>query len=150
MATICFRPPPLPPSKKSTSSNGSNNSATNANRNRIKQNHSLLSSTYLSFRDPAEDEILPAPEEIELTSFKCNKNNKRCRRVSHTNSLRRCNKEGRTTMSRSHSDGNLDKKAVSGSQSHMGINRYMKVLSGSWRNLLNRKLVAIRCFSPLS
>lgn len=36
-------------------------------------------------------------------------------------------------MTRSHSDGNLNKKGTS----TLSLNRYMKVLSGSWRNLLN-------------
>ncbi|KAJ8963521.1 hypothetical protein NQ317_005363, partial [Molorchus minor] len=109
MATICFRPPPLPPNKKSSL-------LTNSNRVKNKQNHGLLSSTYLSFRDPAEDEILTC-EEVELVELKKDATvaGKKCRKVSH-------------------SDGNLSKKA---SSSPLSINRYMKVLSGSWRNLLN-------------
>jgi hypothetical protein len=124
MATICFRPPPLPPNKKSQ---------LNINRYR-KQNNSLLSSTYLSFRDPAEDEIMSV-EEIELTNFKCKSGSKKCKKVSHTNSLSRC-KDSKATMVRSHSDGNLAKKEAF---APMTINRYIKVLSGSWKNLLSCK-----------
>ncbi|XP_018570494.1 uncharacterized protein LOC108910391 [Anoplophora glabripennis] len=129
MATICFRPPPLPPNKKSSSI------FTNVGRQRAKQNHGLLSSTYLSFRDPIDDDV----EEIELANLKrdagVGDGLRRCRRVSHTNSLCR-NKDAKAVMTRSHSDGNLDKKG----SSTLSLNRYMKVLSGSWRNLLNRKL----------
>ncbi|KAJ8943886.1 hypothetical protein NQ318_019369 [Aromia moschata] len=121
MATICFRPPPLPPAKKSA------NAATAAAGNRHRAKQDLLSSTYLSFRDPAEDEILTV-EEIELTE------------VSHTNSLSRSGpgRDPKVLLSRSHSEGNLNKKGTSSSSSGgLSINRYMKVLSGSWRNLLN-------------
>lgn len=132
MATICFRPPPLPPNKKSS------NIFTNVGRQRAKQNHGLLSSTYLSFRDPIDDDV----EEIELANFTrddaLDGGFKRCRRVSHTNSLCR-NKDAKVVMTRSHSDGNLNKKATS----TLSINRYMKVLSGSWRNLLNRKSMTL-------
>ncbi|XP_023012415.1 CRK like proto-oncogene, adaptor protein isoform X2 [Leptinotarsa decemlineata] len=129
MSTTCFRPPPLPPSKKSAQ-------MTNGNRQRAKQNHSLLSSTYLSFRDPADDEILSV-EEIELTSFRCKsatsgESGKRSGKLTHTSSLNR-KRGGRALLTRSHSDGNLDKAGTSG----VCINRYMKVLSGSWKNLLN-------------
>lgn len=124
MATICFRPPPLPPNKKSQ---------LNINRYR-KQNNGLLSSTYLSFRDPAEDEILHV-EEIELKNLKCKNSNKKCKKVVHTNSLSRC-KDTKTMLIRSHSDGNLNKKEPI---APMTINRYIKVLSGSWKNLLNCK-----------
>lgn len=134
MATICFRPPPLPPNKKANNMNF-------VARNRNKQNHNnnLLSSTYLSFRDPAEDEIISFKEEIELDNLKCkNVTNKRCRRVSHTNSLCRSSKgDAKVVLARSHSDGNIDKK---GTIAPMTINRYIKVLSGSWKNLLNCKL----------
>lgn len=137
MATICFRPPPLPPNKKSTHLMNGNN------RQRVvgKQNsnsHGLLSSTYLSFRDPAdEDEILNA-DEIEMSNFKCNSKNsggKRCKKLTHTNSLSRGSRDVKVVITRSHSDGNIDKKGLS----TISINRYMKVLSGSWRNLLNCK-----------
>ncbi|XP_015833615.1 caskin-2 isoform X2 [Tribolium castaneum] len=114
MATICFRPPPLPPNKKSQ-----------LNINRYRK-QSLLSSTYLSFRDPAEDEVIQ--DEIELTNFKCKK---KCKKVAHTNSLSRA-KDAKCAMVRSHSDGNLNKEIAP-----MTINRYIKVLSGSWKNLLN-------------
>lgn len=138
MATICFRPPPLPPNKRANNMNF-------VARNR-KQSHNLLSSTYLSFRDPAEDEII---SEIELDNLKCkNGTNKRCRRVSHTNSLCRSSSKGdaKVVLARSHSDGNIDKK---GTIAPMTINRYIKVLSGSWKNLLNCKLrfifIAFQC-----
>lgn len=140
MATICFRPPPLPPNKKSSH-------LTNGNRHRSapKQNHGLLSSTYLSFRDPADDEILNAAEDIELTSIKCKNSaaaGKRCKKLTHTNSLSRgsAKDQPRVIMTRSHSDGNIDKKGITPAVS---INRYMKVLSGSWRNLLNCKLMLV-------
>lgn len=145
MATICFRPPPLPPNKKS------NNPLNGNNRQRVpgKQTpngHGLLSSTYLSFRDPAdEDEILIA-DEIEMTSFKCssNKNSgaKRCKKLTHTNSLSRGSRDIKVVITRSHSDGNIDKKGLS----TVSLNRYMKVLSGSWRNLLNCKFCPKKSF----
>lgn len=133
MATICFRPPPLPPNKKSQ-----NMSARCRNKQSNGGAAGLLSSTYLSFRDPADDEIITACEEIELKPLKCKNslNNKKCKKVSHTNSLSRC-KDYKTTMIRSHSDGNLNKKETN---APMTINRYIKVLSGSWKNLLNCKL----------
>lgn len=131
MATICFRPPPLPPNKKS------NNPLNGNNRQRVPtkhnlNNHGLLSSTYLSFRDPADDEILVA-DEIEMTSFKCG--GKKCKKLTHTNSLSRGRRDVKVIITRSQSDGNLDKTGLS----TISLNRYMKVLSGSWRNLLNCK-----------
>lgn len=120
MATICFRPPPLPPNKKP---NGTNNII----RNR-KQSHGLLSSTYHSFRDPADDQI-------EMRTFGGGGVGvgKRCRRVSHTQKA--CREDPKVGMVRSHSDGNLDKSQGQ----ELSINRYMRVLSGSWKNLLNCK-----------
>lgn len=136
MATICFRPPPLPPNKKSNHlMNGNNRQRVLAKQN--PNSHGLLSSTYLSFRDPAEDEILIA-DEIEMTSFKCSSKNsggKRCKKLTHTNSLSRGSRDTKVIITRSHSDGNIDKKGLS----TISLNRYMKVLSGSWRNLLNCK-----------
>lgn len=128
MATICFRPPPLPPNKKATQ--------LNINRHR-KHNSDLLSSTYLSFRDPAEDEIVHRGEEIEMKTLKCKNNNKKCKRVSHTNSLSRGN-DSKSVMVRSQSEGNLNKKEPF---TPMTINKYIKVLSGSWKNLLNCKFL---------
>lgn len=131
MATICFGPPPLPPNKKSL----------NFSRNRKHSQNALLSSTYLSFRDPAEENeiVVVASEEVELTERKKTNDKKeegrRCRRVSHTNSLSR-SKDPKSPLTRSHSDGNLDKKR---NNAPMTINKYIKVLSGSWKNLLNRK-----------
>lgn len=134
MAAICFGPPPLPPNKKSTL-------LSNGMRYR-KHNQGLLSSTYRSFRDPAED------NEIEVMTFKDTafaNEQKKCksgaakeaRRVSnsHTNSLNR-SKDGKFMLTRSHSEGNLSRKVAS---APMTINKYIKVLSGSWKNLLNRK-----------
>ncbi|XP_066138627.1 caskin-2 isoform X5 [Euwallacea fornicatus] len=120
MATICFRPPPLPPNKKGLSVR-KKNSCVN------------LSSTYMSFRDPSEDVV--AAESIQMMT---NVRTKRSRRVSHTNSLKRPSREVRVGLSRSHSEGNLDKKGVEEEEvPQLSISRYMRVLSGSWKNLLN-------------
>ncbi|KAF7271325.1 hypothetical protein GWI33_015797 [Rhynchophorus ferrugineus] len=123
MATICFRPPPLPPNKKSMLGNGAG---------RCHKKGALLSSTYLSFLDPSED-----VEAIEMTTFKT----KKCRKVSHTNSLNR-GREGRGMLTRSHSEGHLEQKGLDGEERQLSVSRYMRVLSGSWKNLLNRKLRA--------
>lgn len=132
MATICFRPPPLPPSKKSSHlMNGNNRQRVPSKQN--PNNHGLLSSTYLSFRDPAEDEILNA-DEIERLNFRSS-GLKKCKKLTHTNSLSRGSRDTKVIITRSHSDGNIDKKGLA----TVSINRYMKVLSGSWRNLLNCK-----------
>ncbi|XP_072379129.1 uncharacterized protein ckn isoform X5 [Diabrotica undecimpunctata] len=131
MTTICFRPPPLPPTKKSSHPP----SNTNNRQMRIKQNHGLLSSTYLSFRDSSDDDSLNVRE---IEKFKTdNLPEKKCRKLTHTNSLIRRKEEKPVVMTRSQSDGNLDKKGLSSST--ICINRYMKVLSGSWKNLLNCK-----------
>ncbi|XP_066250686.1 caskin-2 isoform X4 [Euwallacea similis] len=120
MATICFRPPPLPPNKKGLSTR-KKNSCVN------------LSSTYMSFRDPSEDVV--AAESIQMMT---NLRTKRSRRVSHTNSLKRPSREARVGLTRSHSEGNLDKKGVEEEEvPQLSISRYMRVLSGSWKNLLN-------------
>lgn len=134
MATICFGPPPLPPNKKScrhqrnASSNGKN---------------SFLSSTYHSFRDPAEESeiIVMTVRDSNDGNINSNVSNGRdkCRRVSHTNSLKR-DKDVKFSLVRSHSEGNLSKKG-GGATAPMTINKYIKVLSGSWKNLLNRKYV---------
>lgn len=130
MAATCFGPPPLPPNKKSSLVSG---------RFR-KPDQSFLSSTYRSFRDPAEENeiVVMTVKEPDLIDLKCKPIalNNSCRRVSHTNSLRRTN--AKLTLMRSHSDGNLSKKDTTGS-APMTINKYFKVLSGSWRNLLNCK-----------
>lgn len=138
MATICFGPPPLPPNKKSLLNNNGHN------RNR-KHSHGFLSSTYHSFRDPVEENefIVMASEDIELSECpsKATANGgiettgKRNKKVTHTNSLSRSKGE-KITIVRSHSDGNLHKKKYN---APMTINKYIKVLSGSWKNLLNRK-----------
>lgn len=130
MAAICFRPPPLPPNKKS----GNGGHFANITRTRKNSNGSL-SSTYMSFRDPSEDCDIPsAPgEEIEMTELGKNGKVKRLSKVGHTNSLCRSSR-AKVTLVRSHSDGNLDKKGLDQPQT---INRYMRVLSGSWKNLLN-------------
>lgn len=140
MATICFGPPPLPPNKKSLLSNNG------LNRNR-KHSHGFLSSTYHSFRDPVEENefIVMASEDIELAECPPRATvanggfevmtGKRSKKVTHTNSLIRSKGE-KITIVRSHSDGNLHKKK---SNAPMTINKYIKVLSGSWKNLLNRK-----------
>lgn len=129
MATICFGPPPLPPNKRSLLVSGSA-------KNR-KQNHSLLSSTYLSFRDPAEEnEIVAVATEEEVPKVLTKTRTKGRRGLVHTNSL--CRSRGpKTSLVRSQSDGNLDKLA---DFAPMTINKYIKVLSGSWRNLLQCKL----------
>ncbi|CAH0545872.1 unnamed protein product [Brassicogethes aeneus] len=109
MAAVCFRPPPLPPSRKKGSFRGRKNPLP-------PQNHGLLSSTYLSFRDPADDAL--------KTSVATPR---RSRRLSSVSS----GFDDLATMSRSRSDGNLDRG------DRLSVNRYMRVLSGSWKNLLN-------------
>lgn len=139
MATICFGPPPLPPNKKSCRHH--RNSTTNNNKN------NFLSSTYHSFRDPAEEsEIIVMTvrdsNEANNSGSPRDVNKSKCRRVSHTNSLKRDNKDVKFSLVRSHSDGNLNKKSGGGSggvSAPMTINKYIKVLSGSWKNLLNCK-----------
>lgn len=132
MTAICFGPPPLPPNKKSTI-------LSNGMRCR-KPNHSLLSSTYLSFRDPAEDndiEVMTSKETVfSGGKYKSNPAKETGINYSHTNSLKR-SKDGKLALARCHSEGNLSKKAAS--TSPMTINKYIKVLSGSWKNLLNCK-----------
>lgn len=136
MAAICFGPPPLPPNKKSCRHN--RNNTTNNNKNH------LLSSTYHSFRDPAEDSEIIVMKIIDSNEENNNKknggrdNNNKCRRVSHTNSLKR-DKDVKFSLVRSHSEGNLHKKSGSSVSTPMTINKYIKVLSGSWKNLLNCK-----------
>lgn len=134
MATICFRPPPLPPNKKSFSSSRSGGKK---GQNVHNFNQSPLSSTYLSFRDPSDDVVVPI-ESIEMTNL-AEKKTKRSRRVSHTNSLNR-GRDCKVMLTRSHSEGNLDKKGLDDHHHHqLSISRYMRVLSGSWKNLLNCK-----------
>lgn len=129
MAAICFGPPPLPPNKKSTL-------LSNGMRCR-KPAQSLLSSTYRSFRDPAEDNDIEVMtfKETSFSEGKCAPNATKEKRLSNTNSLNR-NKDGKLLLARSHSEGNLSKKTAN---APMTINKYIKVLSGSWKNLLNCK-----------
>lgn len=137
MATICFRPPPLPPNKKSNHQmNGNNRQRVPAKSN--PHCNGLMSSTYLSFRDPADEDEILTTDEIEMTSFKSSSKNsvgKKCKKLTHTNSLSRGSRDVKVVIIRSQSDGNIDKKGLS----TVSLNRYMKVLSGSWRNLLNCK-----------
>lgn len=86
-----------------------------------------LSSTYLSFRDPSDDVVEPSQAQ-----------RKRMRRVSHTNSLNRGRGAGRPGLVRCHSEGQLDQKGMD-DPLPMSISRYMRALSGSWKNLLNCK-----------
>lgn len=132
MAAICFGPPPLPPNKKSLS---------NFNRSRKHITTPLLSSTYLSFRDPAEenDIVVMAAEENEMSERTKNdvKPEKQQRKkLVHTNSLIR-SKTPKVNLVRSQSDGNLNKPQRD--VQPMTINKYVKMLSGSWKNLLNCK-----------
>ncbi|KAB0796407.1 hypothetical protein PPYR_10468 [Photinus pyralis] len=126
MTTTCFGPPPLPPNRKS------------ALRHR-KQSQGLLSSTYHSFRDPAEESEIVTLTSEDYDFEKANKPNgnipnKANKRLTHTNSLSRRKRVPKAPLVRSQSDGNLDKKGVF---APMTINKYIKVLSGSWKNLLN-------------
>lgn len=131
MATICFGPPPLPPNKKSCRHHRNTTNSNNSKNN-------FLSSTYHSFRDPAEESeiiVMTVRDSNETSSVRDNK----CRRVSHTNSLKR-DKDVKLSLVRSHSEGNLSKKNDGGGMTApMTINKYIKVLSGSWKNLLNCK-----------
>lgn len=152
MAATCFGPPPLPPNKKSLLNS-------NGHHRHRKHHHAALSSTYLSFRDPAEDEITVLPtatttnnnnnstNDLELKSLnyklggltlgaqndqrKCNK------KVCHTNSLKRVKTGVKLSLVRSHSEGNLNKK--SSGFTPVTFNKCMRVLSGSWKNLLQCK-----------
>lgn len=135
MATICFGPPPLPPNKKSCRHHRNSTTTTTNNKN------NFLSSTYHSFRDPAEESeiIVMTVRDTNERNNSVRENNK-CRRVSHTNSLKR-DKDAKFSLVRSHSEGNLHKKSSGGGgvSAPMTINKYIKVLSGSWKNLLNCK-----------
>lgn len=134
MAMICYGPPPLPPNKKSL--------LTFSNNRHNKYKQTLLSSTYHSFRDPLEENEIVAVtcEDIDfMNGSKPNGgivNNGSTRRLVHTNSLSRCKGAPKVSLVRSHSDGNLDKKGLF---APVTINKYIKVLSGSWKNLLNCK-----------
>lgn len=142
MAAICFGPPPLPPNKKSL--------LTVNNRRKP-----ALSSTYQSFRDPSEEINLTgysshqeelkaiglklATATLELDSPQMTANIRKTRKLCHSNSLRREKKSGEVKLSmyRSHSEGNLSKKSLI--VAPVTLNKCMKVLSGSWKNLLQRK-----------
>lgn len=122
MATMCFRPPPLPPNKKSLLATMS------TARKKQPSCQPQLSSTYLSFRDPSDDVVEPSQAQ-----------RKRMRRISHTNSLNRGRGvAGRPGLVRCHSEGHLDQKGTD-DPLPMSISRYMRALSGSWKNLLNCK-----------
>lgn len=138
MTAICFGPPPLPPNKKSLGT-------FNRSRKHLNYSPSLLSSTYLSFPDPAEENEIVSftTEEIELTdrykdTAKVEK--QRGKKLTHTNSLSRY-KNPKVNLIRSQSDGNLNKTNKRDDMQPMTINKYVKMLSGSWKNLLNRKFV---------
>lgn len=127
MATTCFGPPPLPPNKKSL----------NFNRNRKLSQHSFLSSTYLSFRDPAEESEFVTSSSIIDDYDLFGYNNKRTRKLKPTNSfINKAKEPPSPTLTRSHSEGNLNRKNAA---APMTINKYIKVLSGSWKNLLSCK-----------
>ncbi|XP_025837705.1 uncharacterized protein LOC108737168 isoform X2 [Agrilus planipennis] len=136
MATMCFGPPPLPPNKKSLYSK----------RNR-KHSQPFLSSTYHSFRDPIEENEIIAitlddPPETPLF-LRANGSIRNNKKLAHSNSLCRRH-QPKISLVRSSSDGHLDKRGrtssfdeTSSSSSPMTINKYIKILSGSWKNLLN-------------
>lgn len=147
--TVCFGPPPLPPNKKSL--------LTTSSHLRQRRHHQLppfspplsLSSTYMSFRDPSDDEDPLQLEEKPFTSS--SKQTAPIMRTAsvNTNSLRRSVRNynysfnsnnhldaPKLTLMRSQSEGNL--AAVSGKLST--FDKCIKVLSGSWKNLLQRKL----------
>lgn len=146
--TVLFGPPPLPPNKKSL--------LTASGHLRQRKHHPLppfspplsLSSTYMSFRDPSDDEDPLQLEEKPFSSKPASPSIMRTASVN-TNSLRRsvrnCNYSfnnsnrldaPKLTLMRSQSEGNL--AAVSRKLST--FDKCIKVLSGSWKNLLQRKL----------
>lgn len=169
MATTCFGPPPLPPNKRSLSFNRHNRKCNPELLNN--SSSSLMSSTYLSFRDPAEESDIITPIAIDVNRnsafVNCNNNknkddSRRARKLSmsqfnhhqHQNQQQQRYQEDlekqedalnyykeygfKSTMTRSHSDGNLHKRR-SIIQPSMTINKYVKMLSGSWKNLINCK-----------
>lgn len=140
MAAICFGPPPLPPNKKSLLNN---------NNHRLRK---PLSSTYHSFRDPSEEitftshqdelkaiglKLATATLELDTPHYDT-ANIRKTRKLCHSNSLRREKKtDVKLSLYRSQSDGNLNKKNFI--VAPVTLNKCMKVLSGSWKNLLQRK-----------
>lgn len=152
MAAICFGPPPLPPNKKSL--------LATVNGHRTRKTHLALSSTYHSFRDPCDelnlggssppnyrDELKAIGYKLanasihdheDVESLKQTQTPPKTRmKVSHSNSLRREKKNVKLSLARSHSEGNLSRKSLS--MAPTTINKCIKVLSGSWKNLLQRK-----------
>jgi hypothetical protein len=145
MAT-CFGPPPLPP--KRTSSETRRQSVNRKNRN--------MTSTYRSFRDPSEEDeiIVVASEDLEVASVTGRTYSKQYSLTSVTNSLSRKSSAVTSTiplslLSRSHSDGNLTKCIRQGGSSSSGfgnfnaasgtLNRCLRALGSSWKNLLQCK-----------
>lgn len=144
MATTCFGPPPLPPSNKKKVVVTIENSPCKKGSKREKKVASVapqMSSTYRSFRDPVEEDeiIVVASEDLETKPIQ---NKKEKKKKYHTNSLNRPLHGSRMTLSRSHSEGNLAALAsdLALPPLHSGaLNKCLRVLSGSWKNLFQCK-----------
>lgn len=107
--TNCLGPPPLPPGK------------------RFLQKSRKLSSTYRSFRDPAIETWLShgIPENLITNLY------------SHEISTGKIG--ANQGLFRSCSEGNLCRREITATLSNTPLNKYIKAIYGSWKNLLHRK-----------
>ncbi|XP_068084564.1 caskin-2 isoform X2 [Anabrus simplex] len=149
MMATCFGPPPLPPNKKSLlgTSDGQCNTRLKKQQQMNSRKHRELSSTYLSFKEPAEDEIIVVASEDLEVEFITSKASSR--RGLMTNSLSRKVAMSASTktiplslLSRSHSDSNLSQRRRGSSSRSFTtatgtLNRCLRALGSSWKNLLH-------------
>lgn len=169
MATTCFGPPPLPPSNKKKvvvtieHSPGAGKRLSKRDK-KVASVEPQMSSTYRSFRDPVEEDeiIVVASEDLEVKPIQTKDREKRKKKSSgvrssgkfHSNSLTRPLSASKLTLSRSHSEGNLaalvDEPALDLSLpplhlNHGALNKCLRVLSGSWKNLFQREYNQLSC-----
>lgn len=123
--TNCLGPPPLPPGKKM-----------------LQRSSRKLSSTYKSFRDPAVEAWIPN-ETLESTTSKL-----RPRHDDRTVVYEFAN----NNLFRSYSEGNLRSHKMTTAtilRSTSPLNKCIKAIYGSWKNLLLRKLTILNCITRL-
>lgn len=119
--TSCLGPPPLPPGKRF-----------------LQRSSKKLSSTYLSFRDPAIESWIPMVQEIPRYAMIKPLPSRPKSRASYSTHHERDFSLPRTNLFRSQSDGNLFAKK-SHNVTLTPLDKCIKVIYGSWKNLMQRK-----------
>lgn len=122
----CLGPPPLPPGKRY-----------------LQRSSKKLSSTYHSFRDPAVEAWIPGTVQYVGTNTRDKFNQPAKKNNGYLINGLNGKKNGGFNLVRSRSEGNLtrSKNDDSNNYSSSPLDKCIKAIYGSWRNLMQRKFI---------